>query len=175
MKEKYIQILGVVLTAFYGVFIVFLYATEPRSIADVPTKARSTIEQVTTTGQVIIGTYKVDQAMFDQGLQAFRQDDFITARDRLDKADPEKRDARTQFYIAYSLYRQGWGRVSSDDALFRQALGAVGRVESLDPNFRVDDADLKLHTPAELKAELQEGLQVTADDFNPLKVFRERK
>jgi len=175
VKEKYIQILGIALTAVYGLFIVFLYAAEPRSLAEVPTKARTTIENAATTGQVIIGTYKIDQAKFDAGLIAFRQDNFVLARDQFDKADPEKRDARTQFYVAYSFYRQGWGRVSSDDALFKQGIEAIDRVKSLDPNFRSDDADLKLHTPAELRGELEEGLKVTADDFNPLKVLRERK
>ena len=102
MKERYIQILGVVLTAAYGVFIAFLYAAEPRSIGDISLKARSTIENVATKGQVVIGTYEVDAAKFGQGVQAFRADNFIAARDLLEKADPEKRDARTQFYIAYS-------------------------------------------------------------------------
>ena len=41
--------------------------------------------------------------------------------------------------------------------------------------IRTDDADLQLRTPAELKNELEEGLRVTADDFNPLRVLRERK
>ncbi len=57
MKERYIQILGVVLTAAYGVFIAFLYAAEPRSIGDISLKARSTIENVAPNGQVVIGTY----------------------------------------------------------------------------------------------------------------------
>jgi len=78
VKEKYIQILGIALTAVYGLFIVFLYAAEPRSLAEVPTKARTTIENAATTGQVIIGTYKIDQAKFDAGLIAFRQDNFVS-------------------------------------------------------------------------------------------------
>ena len=63
----------------------------------------------------------------------------------------------------------------NDDALFKQALESLERVNFIDKNFRSDDADLQLHTPAELKNELEEGLRVTADDFNPLKVLRERK
>ncbi|MDM7922241.1 MAG: hypothetical protein QUS14_08060 [Pyrinomonadaceae bacterium] len=175
MKERYIQILGVVLTAAFGVFIAFLYAAEPRSIGDISLKARSTIENVATKGQVVIGTYEVDPAKFGQGVQAFRTDNFIAARDLLEKADPEKRDARTQFYIAYSYYRQGWGRVSNDDALFKRSLETLDRVAMLDPNSRSDDPDLKLRTAAELRNELEEGLRVTADDFNPFRVFNERK
>lgn len=175
MKETYIQMSGIAITVLYGLFIIFLYAAEPRSIAEVPGRARSTVESIATTGQVIAGMYKIDQAKFDEGLTAFRQDNFLVARDRFDKADPEKRDAATQFYVAYSFYRQGWGRVSSDDVLFRQALEAVERSRSLDQNYRSEDPRLLLRTPDELRSEIEEGLQVTAEDFNPLKVFRDRK
>lgn len=175
MKERYIQMIGVALAAIYGVFIAFLYAAEPRSIEEISIKARSTIEDVATKGQVVIGTYEVDAAKFQQGLAAFRANNFIAARDSFEKADPEKRDAKTQFYIAYSYYRQGWGRVSNDDALFRQALESLDRVKLLDPNYRADDPDLKLRTPAELRNEIDEGMKVTADDFNPFRVFRERQ
>jgi hypothetical protein len=175
VKEKYIQILGIVLAAVYAVFIAFLYVAEPKTLEEVSTKARTTIESATTKGQIIIGTYEIDQAKFNEGLTAFRQDNFLVARDGFEKADPEKRDAKTQFYIAYSYYRQGWGRVSNDDALFKQGLEIVNRVIMLDNNFRSDDANLQLRTPVELKNEFEEGLRVTADDFNPLKLARERK
>ena len=175
MNEKYIQILGIMVTAAYGVFIVFLYAAEPRSIVEIPGKAVSTVESAVTKGQVMTGTYEIDRAKFNEGLQKFRQDNFVAARDSFGKADPEMRDAATQFYIAYSYYRQGWGRITNDDALFKLALDTLNRVESLDRDFRSSDANLQLKTPAELRHELEEGLKVTADDFNPLRVFRERK
>ena len=175
MKEKYLQILSLLLVVFYGAFIAWLYWAEPTSLEDVTVKAKETIETATTKSEVIIGTYEVDAEKFNQGLQAFRQDNFILARDLFNRADPEKRDTKTQFYIAYSFYRQGWGRVSNDDALFRQGLEQANRVVQLDKDFRSDDANLQLRNPVELKNELEEGLKVTADDFNPLKVFRERK
>jgi hypothetical protein len=175
MKQQYIQALGILLTAVYMVFVVFLYWTEPKSLEDVSVKAKTTIENVSTRGQVIIGTYEIDQAKFDEGLAAFRQDNFLVARDRFEKADPERRDAKTQFYIAYSYYRQGWGRISNDDALFKSGLDQVSRVPTLDPDFRSTDDNLQLKTAVELKNEFEEGLKVTADDFNPMKAFRERK
>lgn len=175
MKEKYIQITGIAVAAIYGIFIAFLYLAEPRSLEEVSIKAKSTIENAVTKGQVIAGTYEIDQTKFNEGLQAFRRDNFVLARDGFDKADPEKRDPKTQFYIAYSFYRQGWGRISNDDALFKQSLENLNRVTLLDPNFRSDDANLQLRTPVELKAELEDGLQITADDFNPLRLVRERK
>ena len=175
MKEKYIQILGIALALSYGVFVVFLYAAEPRSLEEISSKAIETVQNAATKGQVITGTYEIDQGKFAEGLSAFRQNNFIVARDAFAKADPERRDAKTQYYIAYSFYLQGWGRLTNDDALFKQALESLERVNFIDKNFRSDDADLQLHTPAELKNELEEGLRVTADDFNPLKVLRERK
>ncbi len=175
MNEKYIQILGLAVMSVYGAFVVFLYAAEPRSIEEITIKAKTTVENAVTKGQVMTGTYEVDNARFAEGLQAFRQNNFIAARDSFERADPEKRDARTQFYIAYSFYRQGWGRVSNDDALFKRAIEIVDRVTMLDANFRSDDADLKLRTPAELRNELEEGMVVTADDFNPFRLANERK
>lgn len=175
MNERHIQILGTLLVFAYSVFIVFLYAAEPRSLEEISSKARSTVENAASKGQVILGTYEIDQAKFNEGLQAFRQDRFIAARDSFDQADPEKRDANTQFYSAYSYYRQGWGRFSNDDALFKQGLDVLDRVNMLDPNFRSTDANLVLKSPAELRAEMDEGLKITADDFNPLRLLRERK
>lgn len=175
MKEKYIQAAGVVLTAVFAFFIVLLYWSEPKSIAEVPSAAKTTLENISTTGQVILGTYEIDRAKFDEGLAAFRQDNFIVARDRFQRADPEKRDAATQFYIAYTFYRQGWGRFSNDDELFKQGLDQANKVIALAPDYRTTDDNLKVRTAVELKNEFEEGLRVTADDFNPLKLTRERK
>ncbi len=175
VKEKYIQILGVLLSAVYGVLIIFLYAAEPRSLEEISTKAQSAVENTVTKGQVLTGTYEVDQPRFNEGLAAFRADNFVLARDAFERADPEKRDPNTQFYIAYTYYRQGWGRISNDDALFKLGLESVNRVATVDRDFSSKDPGLILRTPAELRNELEEGLRVTADDFNPFKVIRERK
>ncbi|MDQ2747693.1 MAG: hypothetical protein M3T96_10600, partial [Acidobacteriota bacterium] len=152
-----------------------LYVAEPKSLDELPSKAQATIDNVTTKTQIAIGTYEVNQAQFDDGLKAFRADNFVAARDSFEKADVEKRDAKTQFYIAYSFYRQGFGKFYSDDALFKRGLEQINRVIALDKNFKSDDADLRLRTAAELKNEFEEGLKITASDFNPFKVLRERK
>jgi hypothetical protein len=175
MKEKYIHILSLILVAFYGIFVVWVYWVEPKNLEEVSIKARETIEDAATKGQVITGTYKVDEAKFNEGLKAFREDNFVLARDAFEKADTEKRDAKTQFYIAYSFYRQGFGKLYSDDELFKKGLEQTSRVDLLDKNFKSDDANLQMKTPAELRHEFEEGLKVTADDFNPFKLTRERK
>lgn len=164
MKEKYIQIISIAIVCAGLVFITFLYSTEPRSFAE-----------VTTKGAVVLGTYSVDRVEFDRGIAAFRKDDFAAARAAFDRADPEKRDAPTQFYVAYSFYRQGWGRLTNDDALFQAGLEAANRALTIDPNLRVANETIVMKTPLELRNELEEGLEVTASDFNPLKLTRERK
>ena len=164
MNEKLIHILSVALTVAGFTFIAFLYWTEPRSLAEVTTKS-----------QVALGTYEIKKAEFERGLASFRRDEFLAARAAFDIADPEKRDAATQYYVAYSYYRQGWGRVSNDDALFKSGLDAVNRVISTDPAFRSADETLGMRSPAELKNELEEGLKITPSDFNPMKLVRERK
>jgi hypothetical protein len=92
------------------------------------------------------------------------------------RADPARRDARVQFYVAYAFYREGWGRLHHDDGLYRQGLEAVDRVQALGaPALRVDDPQLGLRTPAELRAELEDGVRKTWSDFNPLRVLEVRK
>jgi hypothetical protein len=166
MQHRLIQSVGVAWTIIYAAFILWLYATEPRSVREVATGA-----------SVAAGTYEIDAARFEAARELFRREQYRAARDEWSRADPAQRDARTQFYIAYAFYREGWGRVYHDDALFRGGLEAVNRAIGLAPEgaLRVDDAELKINSAAELKAELEQGLERTPEDFNPLKVLRERK
>jgi tetratricopeptide (TPR) repeat protein len=165
MRQKFIQIIGLVVTIVYGAAIVWLYATEPRSFKEVATGA-----------QVAAGTYQIDQAKFDSALALFRREQFRAARDEWQSADPAQSDPNTQFYIAYSFYREGWGRVYYDQELFKQGLEAVNRAIALAPGpLTVADENLQLHTAAELKAELEQGMERTWGDINPLKVMRQRK
>jgi len=164
MKQKYIHISSILLTLAGFVFIVFLYISEPRTIAEVATKS-----------QVAIGTYEINKEEFTRGMNAFRSEDFAGARLAFERADTEKRDAATQFLIAYSYYRQGWGRLSNDDALFSSGLTFVDRVIAIDPNYRTTDQTLGIKTATELKTEFEDGLKITPSDFNPMKLTRERK
>jgi hypothetical protein len=165
MRTALVQGLGIVLTLGYGAFVAWLYATQPRTLQDVATGA-----------QVVTGVYQVDAARFQQGLELFRREQFRAARDEWARADPAQRDPRTQFYIAYSLYREGWGRFHHDDALYQQGVEAADRAIALSPGtFGVDDPTLQLRTAAELKAELQKGIDKTWSDFNPMRVLEPRK
>ncbi len=164
MNENYSQILCIALVVAGLIFISFLYTTEPKTFAEVATKS-----------QVVVGTYEINKEEQARGLTQFRAEDFAGARAAFDRADPEKRDAGTQFYVAYSYYRQGWGRFSNDDALFTSGLAVANSVVVLDPNFRTTDAALGIKTATELKTEFEEGLKITASDFNPMRLTRERK
>ncbi len=165
MRHYVIQIFGPAVTVVYAVAIVWLYATEPRSLKEVATGA-----------QVASGTYQVDQAKFEAALALFRREQFRAARNEWQSADPAQSDPKTQFYIAYSFYREGWGRVYFEQDLFKQGLEAVNRAIALAPGpLTVADENLQLHTAAELKAELEQGTERTWGDINPLKVMRQRK
>ena len=166
MQSRIIQIGGLVLTITYAVFIAWIYAIEPR-----------TFEEVATSAQVAAGTYQVNQEKFNSALDLFRRDQFRAARDEWQRADPAQGDPRTQFYIAYSFYREGWGRLYHDQQLFKQGLETVNRAISLASAspLIVDDPNLRMHSAAELKAELEQGTERSWSDINPLKVLRTRK
>ena len=166
MRRTLIQSLGIAWTLLYALVIVWLYTTAPRSVVEIRTGA-----------SVAAGTYEVDNTRFEAGRELFRREQYRAARDEWQRADPAQRDARTQFYTAYAFYREGWGRVYNDDALFRGGLEALERAISLAPNrvLSVDDPNLKIHNAAELKAELQQGAERSWSDMNPTKIFRERK
>jgi hypothetical protein len=161
-----VRIAGLALTLTYSAFILWLYSIQPQTVAEVTGGISSTV-----------GVYHVDAQASSDGLAFFRRDAFDEARLAFERADPAHRDPRTQFYIAYSFYRQGWGRVYNDDVLFRKGLEAINLAIDLAPDHRlvVDDPDLGMHSADELKAELQRGIAHDASDFNPLKVFRTRK
>lgn len=135
------------------------------------------LEELTGGVAATVGAYQINQADFDQGREFFVADKFVEARAAFARADPAGRHAPTQFYVAYSYYRQGWGRVYSDDALFSEGLTAVNRAIALAPDgrLRVDDPGLDMKTADELKAELEAGLRRDASDFNPLRVLRQRR
>jgi hypothetical protein len=161
-----VRVLGLLFASAYAALILWLYAAQPQSVAEVTGGLASQV-----------GAYHVDEQAFADGLDFFRRDAFIESRAAFARADPAQRDPRTQFYIAYSFYRQGWGRLYEDDTLFAQGLETVDRAIALAPDHRllVDDASLGMHSADELRAELQRGLTREVSDFNPLKVFRHRK
>jgi len=166
LQSRIIQVGGLAFSIAYAAFIVWIYATEPR-----------TFKEVTTSAEVAAGTYQINQQNFNSALDLFRREQFRAARDEWQRADTAQRDARTQFYIAYSFYREGWGRLYFDQELFKQGLEAVNRAIALQSasTLTVDDPDLRMHTAAELKAELEQGIERRWSDVNPLKVLRTRK
>lgn len=166
MSERTVRAAGLAATIAYAVLIGWAYARQPQTIA-----------QVTGGLAAGIGAYRIDAQAFDDGLRFFRSDRFDESRAAFARADPAERDARTQFYLAYTYYRQGWGRLYHDDALYARGLERVNAAIALAPSGRlvVDDAALGLRSADELKAELEAGLRRDASDLNPLKLFRQRR
>jgi hypothetical protein len=166
MREPATRSLGLAVVVGYAFFIGWLFVRQPQTIA-----------QVTGGLSSVIGAYHVDERAFADGLQFFRTDHFPEARLAFARADPAVRDARTQFYVAYSYYREGWGRLYHDDRLYAAGLGAIDAATALAAGGRlvVDDPDLAMHTAEELKTELEAGIRRDASDLNPMRVFAVRK
>jgi len=160
-----IRMAGLAVAAAYGVFIVWVYVAQPRTLREVRGGVAASI-----------GVYRVDAASFDEGLRYFRTDRFAEARRAFARADPAQRDARTQYYIAYAFLREGWGRVYADDALYRQAEVALQRAQAAtsDGVVRVADPDLTLKTSDEMAEALARGLRRDASDLNPLSMLEKR-
>jgi hypothetical protein len=165
MRAQLVRLLGLALNFVYAALIVWIYAQQPQSLSAVAGGMAAAV-----------GAYAIDRAAFDEGLAHFRQDRHGDARAAFERADPAHRDAPTQFYIAYTYYREGWGRVWSDDAAFARGLEAVDRAIAVAPQgqLTVNDDTLSVRTAHQLKAELEAGLRRDASDLNPLRVFRQR-
>jgi tetratricopeptide (TPR) repeat protein len=166
MRDDAVRAAGLAGSAVYAAFLGWLFVSQPQTVAD-----------VTGGLTAAVGAYRVDPQAFADGLAFFRRDQFVEARAALERADPAARDARTQFYIAYSFYRQGWSRFYRDDALYARGLEAVDRAIALAPDGRlvIDDDDLGMRSADELRAELQAGLTREPSDFNPLRALESRK
>jgi hypothetical protein len=166
MQDRAVRVFGLLLSVCYATSIIWLYVRQPQTVAEVTGGLAATV-----------GVYQIDQAAFDDGLALFRREQFEASRAAFERADPAGQDARTQFYIAYSYYRSGWGRLYQDDALFKKGLERIDKAIDLAPGGRlmVDDPELSIHNADELRAELVDGLRTDASDFNPMRVFRKRK
>lgn len=165
MSESTIRILGLIGSMAYALLIAWLFLSQPQTMA-----------QVTGGLAASVGAYRVDDEAFADGVRLFHEDRFVEARAAFARADPAERDARTQFYIAYSYYRQSWSRFYHDDVLLAEALVAVNRALALPgAHLAVEDAGLQLETADALKAEIESGLRRDWSDYNPLRILRERK
>jgi hypothetical protein len=166
VREAWIRAGGVGVSVAYATLIAWLYIQQPQTAAEVTGGLSATV-----------GAYQIDERSFDDGLRLFRKDEFAAARSAFERADRARRDARTQFYIAYSFYREGWGRTYHDDDLYRQGAQALARAIDLAPQGRlvVEDANLGLPSADQLRAEFEAGLRRDAADFNPLRLFDSRK
>ena len=166
MREQIVRAAGLAVAIAYAFAISWTYVRQPQTMA-----------QVTGGLAAGIGAYRIDAQAFADGLAFFRKNQFVEARAAFARADPAGQDARTQFYAAYSYYREGWGRVYSDDVLFRAGLKRVDLAIALSPSGRlvVEDPELQMRSADELRAELEAGLRRDASDFNPRRVMRRRK
>ena len=98
MRDSIVRAAGLTGTALYGAAIVWMYAAQPQTVAEVTGGLTSTI-----------GAYRVDQMAFDDGLAFFKRDQFDEARAALSRADPAGRDPLTQVLHRLLLLPSGLG------------------------------------------------------------------
>ena len=165
MRDEVVRAIGLAVAGSCFGVIVWVYSRQPQTLAEASGALSATI-----------GVYHIDEQAFADGLRFFRADQFAAARLAFDRADQAHQDPRTQFYIAYSYYREGWGRVYVDKELYARGLAAVDRAIAAAPRGRIviDDADLQMHSGDELKAELETGVQASSE-VNPLTVVRRHR
>src|SRR5262245_31041784 len=166
MRDEMVRAIGLALAIGCFGAIVWVYSRQPQTFAEASGALSATI-----------GVYRIDDQAFADGLRFFRSDQFGAARLAFDRARPAHPAPRTPSYIAYSYYREGWGRFSVDRDLYARGLVAVDRAIAAAPRGRVivDDANLHMHSGDELKAELEAGVRA-GTEVNPLTIVqRQRK
>jgi len=165
MPDSTIRAIGLALTVCCFAGIAWVYSHQPQTFAEATGALSATI-----------GAYRVDEQAFADGFRFFHRDQFAAARLAFDRADPAHQEPRTQFYIAYSYYREGWGRMYVDKDLFARGLDAINRAIAAAPRGRivVDDANLQMRSGDELKAELEAGMQA-GTEMNPLTIVRRQR
>src|SRR5262245_17455155 len=109
MRDSLIRGAGLTAAVCGCAGIVWVYAHQPQTLAE-------------ATGALTasVGAYRVDEPSFGDGLRLFNSENFAAARLAFERADPAHQDPRTQFYIAYSFYREGWGRMAVNAELYRR-------------------------------------------------------
>ena len=165
-NEPIIRTIGLLLAVAYAGVIGWMIVAAPR-----------TLDEAVGGLTAGLGVYRIDEQALADGLAFFSRDQFVEARAAFARADPGRRDPRTQFYVAYTFYRQGWHRTHRDDALFKQGLATIDHAIAIAPDGRiiVSDDTLPIRNADELRAELDAGLRRDASDFNPLRLLESRK
>jgi tetratricopeptide (TPR) repeat protein len=161
--KRTVQVTGLVIALSYGLSIIWLYVRQPRSLQELKTQAA-----------VETNLYRIKQENFDEGVKQFNNGQYKIAVEQFEMADPAQSDAATQFYIAYSYYLLGRGKLYDDDEMFKKGLEAVDRCIRSAPNniFETDRAGLEIRSAAALRQRLKEGIEVSPSDFNPLNWFK---
>jgi tetratricopeptide (TPR) repeat protein len=161
--KRTVQITGLVIALIYGLSIIWLYVRQPRSFQELKTQVA-----------VETNVYRIKRENFDEALKQFNAGQYKVAIEQWKVADPAQSDPATQYYIAYSYYLLGRGKLYDDDEMFRKGLAAIERCLGSAPNniFEIDRADLEIRNAAALRQRLKDGLEVSPSDFNPLDWFK---
>ena len=160
-----VQISGLVIAILYASIIGWIYVRRPQSLAELKTQA-----------SVQANLYHISQENFDAAIKEFDAGDYNSAIGQFKLADPAEKDPSSQYYIAYSYYLLGRGRIFNDEDMFKRAIDAVNRCLDNAPNhiFETDRADLEIRNADTLRQKLVEGLKHTMPSLNPLDWFSKK-
>jgi len=163
--KRTIQVLGLATSVLYASFIVWVYARRPQSLAELKTQA-----------SIQANVYHINQQNFDEAIKEFDTGDYNSAIGQLKLADPAQKDPTSQYYIAYSYYLLGRGRIFNDEDMFNRAIEAIDRCLDNAPNhiFEIDRGDMEIKNADTLRQKLIEGLKHTMPSLNPLNWFTKR-
>jgi hypothetical protein len=163
--KLFLQVAGLVIAPLYGFLIVWLYLHHPQSLSELKTEA-----------SVQANVYQVNQTNLDEAIKEFNAGDYNSAIGQFKLADPAERDPASQYYIAYSYYMLGRGRIFNDEDMFNKAIKAVNLCLDNAPNhiFQIDRADLEVRNADTLREKLVEGLRHTPASLNPLNWFNKK-
>jgi hypothetical protein len=163
--KTFLQIAGLVIMPLYGCLVVWLYVHHPQSLSELKTQA-----------SVQANVYHVNQPNFDQAIKEFDGGDYNSAIGQFNLADPAERDSASQYYIAYSYYLLGRGRVFNDEDMFNKAIVAVNHCLDNAPNhiFQIDRTDVEIRDADALRQKLVEGLRHTPASLNPFNWFNKK-
>src|SRR5262249_9180990 len=133
--KRTIEVLGLATSVLYASFIVWVYARRPQSLAELKTQA-----------SIQANVYHINQQNFDEAIKEFDTGDYNSAIGQLKLADPAQKDPTSQYYIAYSYYLLGRGRIFNDEDMFNRAIEAIDRCLDNAPNhiFEIDRGDMEI-------------------------------
>ena len=168
VREDIVRGGGLVVTVFYALAIVWIYARQPETFAEVSGGLASAI-----------GAYRIDEQSFADGLDVLSKGSVRRPLEPLSHAPtrPNAMRGRSFTLPTATTAKDGTG-MYSDDQLYGEGLKVIDKAIALAPDGRLVVDDLELLDAQRRRIAGRSstaGLKRDASDLNPLRVFGTRK